>query len=107
MIGVIGATGQVGKELVSILAKQRCDFVALVRDKVRASHVLGENTPMKEFDFTDPLSFNNALHGLKNIFLVINQGENLDIFSKKLVRSAFSRLSLFRALEPTGDPFPY
>lgn len=80
MLGIIGATGQVGKSLVSLLSHQERDFVILVRDEVRAKSVFGEHECYRHFDFNDPNTFALALEGLSRIFLVINQADNLELF---------------------------
>lgn len=71
MIGIIGATGQVGKEVA-----------------------------IRDFDFLRPDTFATALKWLSQVFLVVDRGDNLDLF---LSEAQNQRLALVRRQKDISD----
>ncbi|MGL5891641.1 MAG: SDR family oxidoreductase [Bacteroidia bacterium] len=67
---VTGATGTIGKAVVSALAEKGAAFVAGVRNEAEAATKLPEGTPTAAFDFTNPLTFETATAGVDRVFLL-------------------------------------
>lgn len=79
---VTGATGTVGSSVVRSLAQIKADFVAGVRDHVKAKDKLGAATPLVKFDFADLSTYSTATQGVDRVFLV---GPPLDYSLDKLL----------------------
>jgi len=67
---VIGATGNVGSEVVKILLEQGQSVIAAVRDPAKARRTLGDGPVYLPFDFKQPESFAAAFAGIDKVFLV-------------------------------------
>lgn len=68
---VTGATGNVGRELVSLLAvAPDCLVVAAVRNPTQTRAQFPESVRCVGFDFTNPATFADALQGVNRLFLV-------------------------------------
>jgi uncharacterized protein (TIGR01777 family) len=53
-VAVTGATGLIGRRVAEVLGEQGAEVVALVRDRDRASALLGDGVTLAEWDFTRP-----------------------------------------------------
>jgi uncharacterized protein YbjT (DUF2867 family) len=67
---VIGATGNVGLEVVNELRGRGASVVAAVRNISRARRLLGDDLEYVEFDFAKPETFISAFAGVRKLFLV-------------------------------------
>jgi uncharacterized protein YbjT (DUF2867 family) len=67
---VIGATGNVGAEVVKVLYEAGQPVRAAVRDKPAAQARLGTGIEVVQFDFLQPATFEPAFKGVKRLFLV-------------------------------------
>jgi uncharacterized protein YbjT (DUF2867 family) len=67
---VIGATGNVGREVLKLLSAQNYPVAAATRNPANARNVLGDGVRVVEFDFNSPGTFTNAFLGVKKLFLV-------------------------------------
>jgi uncharacterized protein YbjT (DUF2867 family) len=69
-IAVIGATGNVGVEVVKNLHARGAPVVAAVRNIPKARRLLGNNISYVEFDFARPETFVDAFINVRKLFLV-------------------------------------
>jgi uncharacterized protein YbjT (DUF2867 family) len=67
---VTGATGNVGREVIRLLATRDCEVRAAVRDPAKAQQILEGNVDCVPFDFTEPATFISAFTGVQKLFLV-------------------------------------
>lgn len=67
---VTGATGNVGREVIRLLATHDCEVRAAVRDPEKAQQILEKNIACVPFDFTEPITFIPAFTGVQKLFLV-------------------------------------
>ncbi len=67
---VIGATGNVGAEVIKALGPSNFTVVAAVRDIGRAKARLGDAIEYVVFDFKQPATFKAAFEGVQKVFLV-------------------------------------
>lgn len=68
---VTGATGNVGRELVSLLAvAPNCLVVAAVRNPTQARQQFPDSVRCVRFDFTNPATFADTFQGVNRLFLV-------------------------------------
>ena len=72
MILVTGATGQIGREVVRLLARDHVPFRAFVRDTHRARDVLDTPVELVPGDLADPTSLDRALRDVDTLFVVSN-----------------------------------
>jgi len=70
MILVVGGTGNIGSELVRLLAEKDAEFKVMVRDKARAVESIGEDVEIIEGDLNAPESVAAAMQGVDKLFLV-------------------------------------
>ena len=70
MIGVIGATGMTGRELVAALADKGTEFLCLVRDTAKAAETLGSDLELVQADLADAASIEGGLQGCDKLFLL-------------------------------------
>lgn len=103
MIGVIGATGNVGRALVRELANQGEDVVALSRrggeDAPRVRHVSA--------DLAQPSRLAGALQGVRAVFLMVaGSGEGLDgrAIVEAMVASGARRVVLLSSIGTRSRP---
>ncbi len=68
-IGVTGATGQVGRELVTFLKKSKQPAKLLCRDIKKLANQK-DSFEITHFDFEDPSTYEQAIDGCDRIFLV-------------------------------------
>ncbi len=70
MILIIGASGQVGTELVKQLQTQQADFQALVHSPTSAQKLEAQGVKTVQADYTQPAELEAALAGVKQLFLL-------------------------------------
>ena len=73
-LAITGATGFVGRQLVSYLASSGHDVVALVRSAARAEDVLGEEAEIREYDPYDARDVRKAIAGADGIINLAGEG---------------------------------
>lgn len=66
---VTGATGNVGSQVVRELRERGVPVRAFVRDRDKATAVLGEGVDLAVGDFSEPESIGRALEGVERVFL--------------------------------------
>jgi uncharacterized protein YbjT (DUF2867 family) len=69
-IFITGAPGNVGTPLVSQLQQQGVPVRVGARNVERARSVLGADSKIVRFDFTDPTTYRQAFAGIERVFLV-------------------------------------
>lgn len=69
-IFITGATGTNGKALVEKLQEKNADFAVGSRNPQQASQLFGKDTEVRQFDFTDPVTYIEALSGVDKVFLL-------------------------------------
>jgi uncharacterized protein YbjT (DUF2867 family) len=84
MIGVLGATGTVGRHVAELLAEQRVEARALVRRPEAADVPL----PTVRADLTDPASVRAALDGVTRLFLLTPHGPDQDLMEACAIDAA-------------------
>ena len=67
---ITGATGNVGRELVKICARENVEAVAAVSDFAKSAGRFPANTEPREFDFTRPDTFAKAMRDVSKVFLM-------------------------------------
>ena len=67
---VMGATGNVGREVVRLLSVVDYPVTAAVRNIIDAQTSFGSNIRCVPFDFTSPDTFTDAFAGINKLFLV-------------------------------------
>lgn len=67
---ITGATGNVSTELIKLFEQNQIKVVAAIRNVEKAKQFLPASVELRYFDFQDPASFIDALHGIKKVFLV-------------------------------------
>jgi NAD(P)H dehydrogenase (quinone) len=84
MIGVLGATGTVGRHVVELLAQQGAEARALVRKPD------GADLPLRAVraDLADPASVRSALEGVTRLFLLTPHGPDQDLMEAWTVDAA-------------------
>ena len=104
MILVIGATGNVGREIVPQLLDLNQAVRVFVRDKRKVSH-LANRVEIALGDLQQPETIERALQGVDKVFLVLNDMRTL--FAKNVVDAAKSggvqhlvQLSTYNAEDP-------
>jgi uncharacterized protein YbjT (DUF2867 family) len=70
MLAVIGATGNTGRATVKELQALGEDPLCIVRDADKAAKVLGPDARIAVAEITDRPALENALHGIKRVFVV-------------------------------------
>ncbi|MCM1974691.1 MULTISPECIES: SDR family oxidoreductase [Streptomyces] len=71
---VTGATGNVGRTVVTALRDRGASVRAFVRDAERARRVLGDEVGLAVGDFGDPAALRAALRGVDGVFLTSADG---------------------------------
>ena len=76
---IIGSTGNIGTQIVKLLAAENHPIVAAARDLQKAkNHLSLPNIEYRRFDFTDNNTWENTLNGVGKIFLVVPPGSATD-----------------------------
>lgn len=75
MIFIVGGTGKVGQELLKQLAVKNVKAKVLVRSAQKAENVKSLGHEPIEGDFTKPASFENALNGVNELFLLTTSAD--------------------------------
>lgn len=101
---VTGATGTIGKAVVTTLMNEKKSFVAGVRNKATASEKLGTDVDLVTFDFQDPSTYEAATTGVDKVFLlgpplVTNLDSLLTPFIDFLNQKAIKRVVYVGALK--------
>jgi uncharacterized protein YbjT (DUF2867 family) len=108
MILITGATGNIGRELVRLLAERGAPFRALVRDRVRATALLGATVPLVEGDLARPETLDAALDGVDRVFLLSSNAPDQVELQGNMVRAAqrahVAHLVKLSGLRPAPDP---
>ena len=86
MILVFGATGHIGRELVSILSSEGVPAVAVARAPERARPLAGIR--WVKADLADPASIDDVLAGVKTMFLLTGNGPDLAALQITAIRAA-------------------
>jgi NAD(P)H dehydrogenase (quinone) len=84
MIGVLGATGRIGRHVAAALADRPVDACALVREPGRDSLPL----PAVHADLTDPASVRRALRGVERLLLVTPHGPDQELLEAVAIDAA-------------------
>lgn len=71
---IIGASGQIGKQLTQNMLNEGQHVVALVRDEQKLSDIKSENMTIVEADLTD--DFSHAFKGCSTVVFVAGSGGN-------------------------------
>ncbi|MEX2104435.1 MAG: SDR family oxidoreductase [Bacilli bacterium] len=85
---VIGATGNIGKELVKILANHGHATRATVRPTTRTNELKSLKVEMVEANINDPSSLRVAMNGVEKVFFVTQVVPNMIELSKNIVQAA-------------------
>lgn len=67
---IIGATGNVGREVIANLPKESIEIVAAVRNVKKARQQLGDSIEYVVFDFEKPSTYQAAFTKVETVFLV-------------------------------------
>lgn len=70
MIGITGATGQVGQEFVKLLVAQNIEAKLLVRNLEKAQGLFNNPSRIEHLDFDLPSTYAKALTGVDKLFLI-------------------------------------
>src|SRR3712207_2926131 len=104
MILVTGATGNVGRPLVGLLAEAGVLFKAFVRDPERARGLLGSVVELVRGDFSEPATLEAALDGVEVMFLLNGdpklEGRAIDAALRSGVRRVVKQSAPAIGLEP-------
>ncbi len=97
MIGVLGASGQIGGLVASGLATRGAEACALARRPI--SHV---PLPARYADLTDAGSLDAALNGVERLFLVTPHGPDQDLLEQAAINAA-ARTGVKRVVKISGS----
>ena len=86
MIVVIGATGHIGAELISILSREGVAAIAVTRDERRTQFLPG--IQWMTADLAEPASTERVLRGVRDLFLLTPNGEDLADLQIGAIRAA-------------------
>jgi uncharacterized protein YbjT (DUF2867 family) len=104
MILVTGATGNVGRPLVELLAEAGAPFRAFVRDPERARGLLGSDVELVRGDFAELATLEAALEGVEVMFLLNGdpelEGRAIDVALRSGVWRVVKQSALAVGLEP-------
>ena len=76
---ITGATGNIGSELTSLLARQGLPFRAMVRNPNQESTLTAlPGAEVVAGDFNDPVSLASAMHGIERAFLLTPSSERAE-----------------------------
>src|SRR3712207_2111446 len=107
MILVTGATGNVGRPLVGLLAEAGVPFKAFVRDPERARHLLGSAVELVRGDFAESATLEAALEGVEVMFLLNGHPELESLATDAALRSGVRRVVKQSALAVGLEPPPF
>jgi uncharacterized protein YbjT (DUF2867 family) len=112
MILVTGATGNVSSELIRVLLKEKQPVRAFVRNSGGAQAIAWPGVQLVEGDFEKPATFEPALEGVEQLFLLIPSSANVEKQQCQFVDAAkrsqvkrIVKLSQFGANECTRGRF--
>ena len=97
MIGVLGASGQLGRLVAAGLAERGAVATALARRTVD-----GLPLPLRHADLADPRSLETALLGVDRLFLVTPHGPEQDLLEHAAITAA-SRSGVARIVKISGS----
>src|SRR3712207_940190 len=104
MILLTGATGNVGRPLVGLLAEAGVSFKAFVRDPERARDLLGCDVELVGGDLAEPATLEAALEGVEDMFLLNGdpelEGHAIDVALRSGVPRVIKQSALADGLEP-------
>ncbi len=80
---ILGATGFVGKRLVTALSEQRIAVRALIRDRAKVNGLWSGNANVEliEGDLLEPASLRDALHGVDIAYYLVHSMGGTSLFS--------------------------
>jgi uncharacterized protein YbjT (DUF2867 family) len=67
MIGLFGATGNTGGQVVAALKAKGAEFTCIVRDPDAAKSKLGDDVNVVQGDLSDPSSLDKSLEGIDTL----------------------------------------
>ncbi len=88
MILITGATGNVGRELVKLMARREAPIRVLVRDRSRAESIAYPGVGIVEGDLSKPETLESALTGIHKVFLLCPSGKNMVELEAALIAAA-------------------
>ena len=87
---VTGATGKLGRRVVSRLLQKEAKVRVLTRRREDALKLWGDRVEIAEGNFSDPASLKEALRGIETVFLLSPIGEMLAADQKAVIDAAIS-----------------
>ena len=85
---LIGATGRIGRALVSDLLEAKAPIRVLARDPAKAAAALGDGVEIVRGDLDDPASLAPAMDGVRSLYLASGVGAHLVEQHAVAIRSA-------------------
>jgi uncharacterized protein YbjT (DUF2867 family) len=79
MILVIGATGNIGRHVVSTLYEKKIKVRAVSRDTARAHHLLPDGVEVVEADLTQTNTIDRVLNGISKVYLATNGPDQIEV----------------------------
>jgi uncharacterized protein YbjT (DUF2867 family) len=90
-VGIVGATGNVGRRLVQRLANEQVGVRALTRDAVRARLLLPELVDVVEISTANASQLDRGFDGCSAVFLACGNGPRQAEFEQAVVQAAARR----------------
>ncbi|MGC4389506.1 NAD(P)H-binding protein [Agrobacterium sp. M50-1] len=87
---VTGATGRLGRRVVSRLLQSQAEVRVLARRREGALKLWGDRVDISEGNFSDPASLKEAARGIDRLFLLSPIGETLAADQKAVIDAALS-----------------
>lgn len=103
-VAVVGATGQIGRELVRLLAVEGASIRALVRDPERASEALPPSADLVIGDLDDHDALTQLVAGARTLFVVSSDPAREPAALDAATRAGVQHVVKSSALGPGGDP---
>lgn len=85
---VIGATGNIGKELTKLLAKNGQKVRVTIRPTSQIEELLALGVEMVQADFLDILSMKKAMNGIEKVFFATPFAPNMVELSRTIIQAA-------------------
>jgi len=101
MIGIFGATGNVGGAVASALEARGASFKAIVRDVEAAREKIGTDVDLVQGDFEDPAGLDRALSGVDTLFIVCGQHPAVGELETNAIEAA-KRTGVNRVVQLSG-----